>query len=138
MPYKDPEQQLKYQREWIAKRRAKYLENKVCAHAYKGGCSEQFEIDHVDPEIKWNHRIWSYSWAKILAELAKCQVLCTTHHYEKTARDIVTMKSKAHGTVEGYTKYHCRCEDCNRKRAASIDQNFIGLTLDEAKEVVYA
>lgn len=135
MPYKDPEKLREYQRVWVAKRRAKYLEDKSCEIC---GSKEGLQIDHVNPEEKWTHRFWSYKWETILAELAKCQILCSQHHYEKTADDIRTMKAKAHGTIEGYTKYHCRCERCQINRSASPDQYDAGLTLDEAKAVLYS
>jgi hypothetical protein len=51
--------------------------------------SAPFEIDHVDPRSKCIRiaDIWSYSDAKRLPELAKCQVLCASCHREKSKKD---------------------------------------------------
>lgn len=86
MPYADPEQQREYQRQWIAKRRAEWLEQHgpcvVC------GSWDNLEVDHIDPATKLTHNVWSLGKAKREAELAKCQVLCREHHVEKsTAQD---------------------------------------------------
>lgn len=83
MPYKDPDVQREYQRQWMIARRTKVLE-------YMGGCCElcgstdDLEIDHRDREFKWTHRFCSYSWSRIVAELKKCQLLCRDCHHEKT------------------------------------------------------
>lgn len=53
------------------------------------GSTRGLEIDHIDPDSKGypSHRIWSLAWAKIAAELPKCQLLCHKHHEIKTARE---------------------------------------------------
>jgi len=81
MAYKDPEEQRRYQRQWVAKRRSDYLRDKSCV---KCGSTEQLEIDHVDAKRKVHHTIWSWSKARREKELAKCQVLCRKHHKEKS------------------------------------------------------
>lgn len=83
MPYKDPERQAKAQREWCAKRRAKWLtENGPCVRC---GRATDLQVDHRDPGKKISHRIWSWAPARLAAELAKCQVLCGVCHRGKTA-----------------------------------------------------
>lgn len=81
MPYKDPEAQRKYQREWVAARRTEYFQDKFCET-----CStvENLELDHVDPETKVDNRIWSWSAARREIELAKCVVLCHDCHVAKS------------------------------------------------------
>lgn len=134
MPYKDPQVQKEYQRVWIAKRRAKFFKNKKCVKEDET-CEGDLQLDHKDPSKKWKHRIWSYSWKIIMGETKKCQVLCASHHYRKTAEDIRNMKAKAHGTPEGYSKWHCRCSDCMKYMKASEDEYTSGMTLEEAKAV---
>lgn len=109
MAWKDIEQKRKYQREWKAARRAKYLKDKSCVNC---GSTENLRVDHINPEKKWTHRIWSYCWKKIYAELKKCQILCEPCHMEKTVEDIRKMRKRAHGTLDGYVKWHCRCPRC--------------------------
>jgi 5-methylcytosine-specific restriction endonuclease McrA len=77
VPYRDPEAQRAYQREWCRRRRAEFLAGRSCAQC---GATEDLEFHHVDPETKLSHRIWSWSKARIRAELAKCVVLCDPCH----------------------------------------------------------
>lgn len=84
--------------------------NGPCCHC---GSWENLEVDHVDPEEKemdatklW----WGLSEAKRVAELAKCQVLCTLCHRVKHAAP--------HGSVGRYKRQGCRCELCRGANAA--------------------
>lgn len=103
-------------RKWTAKNRADYMVGKFCVHC---GSTNSLEVDHVDPEQKVSHRIWSWSAARRTAELAKCQILCTDCHLTKTLEQ---RKIPEHGTVSRYSgKQKCRCEPCkaaNRERCA--------------------
>lgn len=81
MPYKDPEAQREYQRQWIAARRAKWFEGKACIDC---GGTDDLELDHRDPTQKVSHRIWSWSWERIEAEAAKCDVRCHDCHERKS------------------------------------------------------
>ena len=110
VPYKDPEKQRKYQRDWIAKRRQSWLEGRSCVVC---GSVDGLEIDHIDPDYKWKHNFWSYSWEKINAELAKCQVLCWVHHNEKTAREVGMPTAYSHGTKSMWAEHGCRCAVCD-------------------------
>lgn len=113
MPYKDPEVQRAYQRQWVASKRAAYLKDKCCVVC---GSKESLEIDHIDREQKVSHRIWSWSLERREAELVKCQVLC---HLEKSfaAGDMPTRK---HGKTWMYRhpKIRCRCEPCTAANTA--------------------
>ena len=106
-----------YKRKWAAARRAEYMAGKSCVVC---GTTESLEVDHIDPAEKVSHRIWTWSRERRDAELAKCQILCTEHHLEKT---IAQRPIPEHGTVSRYTskKHKCRCDLCraaNRERAA--------------------
>jgi hypothetical protein len=53
------------------------------------GCNttEDLHFDHIDPSLKSfqiAHRLASYSWARLLPEIHKCQLLCEKHHVIKT------------------------------------------------------
>lgn len=96
-----------YQREWMRKRRQAFFSGKVCANC---GGNDRLELDHVDPSQKWRHAVWSYADERRSAEIAKCQVLCHSCHWEKTKHDLGY--GVRHGTYHAYRKYGCRCEPC--------------------------
>jgi hypothetical protein len=103
MPYRDPERRREYQREWCAKRRAEWFADKACVDC---GTSENLELDHVDPNVKVSHRIWSWSTERRDAELARCVVRCEPCHRDRHAS--LWMQ---HGTRKRYEK-GCRCNLC--------------------------
>ncbi len=84
MPYKDKEAQRKYQREWRMRRRNDFFQDKFCLSCRS---TNQLELDHVDPQKKITHAIWSWTQTKREAELAKCQVLCHECHVKKTTAE---------------------------------------------------
>jgi len=98
-----------YKRQWAAKRRADYMAGKSCAVC---GTTKNLEVDHIDPGQKVSHRIWTWAIPRRDAELAKCQILCTEHHKEKTKAD---RPIPEHGTISRYGKHHkCRCDLCRK------------------------
>jgi hypothetical protein len=108
MPYRDPVMQRDFQKEWIAARRVGWLaENGPCALC---GSRRNLEVDHVDPEKKVSHRVWSWSKERRDAELAKCQVLCGRCHKKKS------VEYQRRHTTHGLTMYtgvsRCRCRAC--------------------------
>ena len=104
--YKDRKEYLRnYQRLWIAKRRTSFFKDKFCV---KCKSKENLELDHIDPEIKESHRIFSWSKKRFDAEIKKCQVLCRDCHKEKTR--IWNFNRRQHGrTLYGHG---CRCKIC--------------------------
>lgn len=72
------------------------------------GSWDELEIDHIDPSQKVDHNVFSWSQERRDAELAKCQVLCSKHHLEKT---IAAAPKTDHGRGWMYQK-GCRCEPC--------------------------
>jgi len=117
MPYKNRAEQNAYQRNWVAERRRLWFRNKVCANC---GTKEHLELDHIDPTQKVDHRIWSWSWARIIAETAKCQVLCQSCHIEKTMKE--RDAGLVHGTNNGYEYYKCRCESCRKAHNENVNE----------------
>ena len=105
-----------YKRRWAAARRAEWMAGKSCVVC---GATQSLEVDHIDPEQKIAHRIWTWAIPRRDAELAKCQVLCSEHHKEKTKAQ---RPIPEHGTISRYGSiYKCRCDLCrkaNSDRAA--------------------
>jgi hypothetical protein len=99
--------------EWVRKRKRRaieYLGNKcvVC------GTSANLEFDHIDPSLKSFHISQNFNrkWETLQAELDKCQLLCKTHHLQKS----VKQNSVEHG--EGVSgKRNCPCLLCKAKKA---------------------
>jgi 5-methylcytosine-specific restriction endonuclease McrA len=81
------EKKRAYQRTWLAARRASYVAGQRCVHC---GSLEKLELDHIDSTAKaasWSHAIWSWTKARLEAELAKCQWLCHVCHLKKSIAD---------------------------------------------------
>ena len=93
----------KYQREWIKSRRTKYfLENGPCV---KCGSDKDLQLDHINPETKITHRIWSRSEEFRNKELAKCQILCKDCHRLKSNKDLSKIfTNKPNYKVRKYSK----------------------------------
>ncbi len=119
MVYKDRAKRNEYQNHWLKERRRKWLANKGCVVC---GSVEELEIDHINPDTKVSHKIWSWAAERRAEELEKCQVLCVDCHREKTSAWRATLAhdlEEMHGTCTGYTKFRCRCEECREwKRLA--------------------
>ena len=80
------------------------------------GSKENLEIDHVDRSKKL-FPVWRLWPAKLLPdvflELDKCQLLCKTHHIEKTQREFSgEERGFQHGTMYGWMKKKCVCDEC--------------------------
>lgn len=82
MGYKSKEKQRRYQRTWMQRRRAAWLDaNGPCVDC---GSTEDLEVDHVDPTEKECHRVWSWSEERREEELSKCVVRCHECHKQRT------------------------------------------------------
>lgn len=66
----------------VFRRRIWFEQNGPCRHC---GATEKLELDHIDPEQKEHHALWSWTEKRRAAELAKCQALCHDCHQKKTA-----------------------------------------------------
>lgn len=81
------------------------------------GSVESLQFDHIDWRTK-NFAI-AQNWAMkdrvaFDAELAKCQLLCSDCHDEKTKQDKSEMDRPdfTHGTLYGWMKRKCECSPC--------------------------
>lgn len=114
VPYADRAQQNEYQRKRLAERRVAWLrDNGPCSC----GATENLEVDHRDPALKVDHKVWSWSEQRRAAELAKCQVLCIECHKVKTRSEF--SREREHGTALKYKSDGCRCEACRVAQANS-------------------
>lgn len=85
MPYTDLYQKRRYQLEWCRKRRQTAIDLmggkcKTCK------ATDNLEFHHRNPDEKESHRIWSWAWARVLEEIAKCDLLCTDCHGKETRK----------------------------------------------------
>jgi hypothetical protein len=108
---------------------SEYQQKKKKIHDYLGsgcvvcGTSKNLHIDHIDASTKCFTILtnWAYSWSILEPELKKCQLLCKTHHLEKSIScgDLISggwnkINHPSHGTSIMYGKYKCRCGDCKQ------------------------
>lgn len=114
MPYVMPEVQRAYRRNWLAERRQRFFEGKVCVQC---GSADRLQLDHIDPAEKVSHKVWSWAKERRDAELAKCQVLCGACHIEKHGR----LRMPGHGTDSRYRHgtMPCKCDACRAAHAAA-------------------
>ena len=77
------------------------------------GTTESLEFDHIEEATKTMEvgHMLKVSKERALAEVAKCQLLCTEHHKQKTT----VYKSVEHGGgVSG--KRNCKCDPCRERK----------------------
>jgi hypothetical protein len=93
MPYKDPEQQALVIRTWRGVRAKEW-------NALKGGPCSDCGNSYPPECMQWDHRLgetkvrsissmWSQSREKVLAEIAKCDLVCANCHAIRTKARIV-------------------------------------------------
>lgn len=99
-----------HRRIWIARLGGKCVE---C------GTTERLEFDHIDPATK-SFRVSEFFCRKVdglSEEMAKCQLLCKSHHVEKTMRERGLAPSP-HGSRNRYKHHGCRCPECKAGECA--------------------
>ncbi len=83
MPYKDKEAKNAYQQDWYKQNRLNWIKSQG-NKCVKCDSTENLEVDHIDPHLKVDHRVYSWSKKRRDIELSKCQVLCKKCHLNKT------------------------------------------------------
>lgn len=112
----DPQQRREYNQRYYLAREAELFAflGGVCARC---GGTDRLEVDHIDRtqksfdlKAKWTKN----PSPKLLAEAAKCQLLCHDDHLRKSIEcgDIGPRTEAAHGGEWRYRVYGCRCEEC--------------------------
>jgi 5-methylcytosine-specific restriction endonuclease McrA len=108
-----------YHRNYYYQRRQKIWEylGGECARC---GRTDRLEVDHIDRSQKSFNisENMTLSNDRVRAELDKCQLLCEDHHHEKTAAE---NSGFTHGTIYGWMKRHCDCDECTRAKRAWYD-----------------
>jgi len=109
MPYKDPDEQRKAQRIWIASRRADHFRGKTCKKCGKRVNSHTADLDHIKPKRNRDGaKIWSKTKSKRDKEIKKTQILCKACHKKKTAKDLHNMAESARNIFLEMTLYEDR------------------------------
>lgn len=80
------------------------------------GSIEELQVDHIDPFLKVDHKVWSWSETRRMSELAKCQVLCKPCHIQKT------IEENGWNILHGGTRYRqgCRCDVCKNAQRLRV------------------
>lgn len=104
-----------YKREWLRKRRLKYVSGKTCAFCGEADVS-LLQFHHIDPETKSHNVHWGMKASRIEAEMEKCVVLCSPCHREYHAPE--------HGTESRYVSRGCRCPLCTEAHSESKRQYY--------------
>lgn len=110
----------KYMRERRAKRRQELL-SLAGGRCIQCGSEDELQFDHredVDRLFRLSGKGLDGPWGRILAEMDKCDLLCSQHHREKTvatgriggSEKLPTCK--LHGTGQMYDIEGCRCNPC--------------------------
>ena len=114
---------VRYKADWRVRTKKKALQI-LGGHCVRCGITEKLQFDHVVPgsqEFRIAEALSNcYSWERILAELAKCQLLCGPCHQAKSREAGETGGGWNRIDEHGYEAYcirtGCRCEPCQRAR----------------------
>lgn len=101
-----------YHREYYKKRRQAIFDY-LGGQCVTCGDTENLEVDHIDKSDKSFNVSSKLSVKNNKAELDKCQLLCTTHHREKTGKE---NSGYTHGTVYAWMKAKCVCQECQTEK----------------------
>lgn len=133
MPYADVERQREYGRRWLAeRRRAWFAENGPCIDC---GTWDELQLDHRDPTEKVQHRVWSWSEARRLVELAKCVVRCAPCHLKKT---IANGDGARFGEANRSAKItKDQAAEARRRCAAGESQSAVARSMGVSRTLIY-
>ena len=108
------DRQKYYEYRW---RNMLYVTGGATPECVKCGSKDNLEFDHIDPEKK-SFDVCTRKSLKnpeYRAELEKCQLLCRECHEDKTS---VENTGFTHGTMTGFQKAKCECDECEKAKAA--------------------
>lgn len=101
-----------YHREYWKKRRQKIIDY-LGGMCVKCGTIKDLQFDHIKPSDKAIEIASNVTLESIKTEVDKCQLLCKTHHLEKTVGE---KKPYTHGTIYAWMKVKCECDMCNKAK----------------------
>ena len=124
----NPDEYRAYMRSYMKKRRADRmatLRDMFGNQCLFCGSTDSLEFDHIDPSTKqytiYTAQLLDGPWDRILAEVEKCQLLCSPCHKEKTrvSGDLSNeppnkILDPQHGTGVMYGRGRCRCGLCKQ------------------------
>ena len=102
MPYKTSEAKNAHQRNWYEKNKEMYIERNRLAKAEKRAyiqdlktktaCADckryfhycQMDFDHLEDKVTEVGKLVGWGWSKLLAEIAKCDIVCANCHRLRT------------------------------------------------------
>ena len=101
-----------YIRQYRQSRRA-WGREKLGGECARCGETQDLEFDHIEPatKVKAIASMLTSSWKSFVAELEKCQLLCRTHHLEKSKAAYAGRRKWTHGKETMY-RNGCRCDPC--------------------------
>lgn len=120
-----------YMAQYMALRRARRRQELIVllgGQCVRCGTIELLDFDHVVPKsqsFRISGRGLDKPWPILLAEVAKCQLLCRPCHKAKSKEcgetgggwnKIDGPEGFQHGTESGYMRGRCRCEPCRKAR----------------------
>lgn len=130
MPMATPAAQSAYQLEWRRKRRdAWFAENGPCVDCRSW---EQLELDHIDPTLKVDHKIWSWARARREAELAKCVARCQPCHAKKSGTEAARGERHGRSTISDEV-----IRELRRRVAAGESQSSVARSLGLTRMYVW-
>lgn len=107
-----------YQQKRIAEGRA-YAVGKLGGKCAVCGATENLQFDHIEPlgsrDAYRVTQMFTFSRAKLDAELEGCQLLCVPCHKHKTIRVDRVHADQRHGTLSSYR--YCKCDECRRAKS---------------------
>lgn len=109
-----------YHRRYYHEKRKKPIYDYLGGRCVVCGATENLEVDHIDPEQKSFNITGNLTWnERLVSELDKCQLLCSEHHLRKTLDQRAPF---THGTVYGFMKARCRCDECSARKRQWYDE----------------
>lgn len=110
-------------RQYMANRRAERRTELIAAlggRCVRDGCgaTSGLEFDHTDPaarSFRLSGKGLDRPWPQLVAEAAKCQLLCHQHHWEKTLATGEVRTVEHGGGVSG--KRNCPCKPCRDRKS---------------------
>lgn len=116
------EQMNEYMKARYTRRRTEWIEllGGKCVVCSTDQLLEFDHIDFKDKSFDVSKALSGWSQKRLTEEMYKCQLMCKTHHKEKTRKDMALKTGQneywQHGTISGSD--HCKCDPCRGAKNA--------------------